>query len=136
MSTEDELKVLQHIDIAENVLNPPQPPFVFVVTKTHKKHAFLNAVLNDSRERLDIGLEQESIRFERHEFRHAYHHARVLYEVGFSKEEIRTGQYRKWRLLEQLGNNFWAINRTLEIYRFTPFFNFLVHILQKGEDHD
>lgn len=136
IATEDEMKVLQHSEIALNILNPPIPPFVFVVTYTHKKHAFLNAVLNDNRERLNVALEMGYVKFSRQVFIARHNEARKLYDAGFSKEEIRTGEYRKWRLLEEVGDEFWEVDRSLEVYRFTPFFNFLIHILQKGETND
>jgi CRISPR type IV-associated protein Csf1 len=132
IATESELRILSHSDIAQSIMNPPEPPFVFVVTFTHKKHAFWEACINKNRDRFVVATETGSVKIERGEFTEQYKLCQRLYDAGFSKEEIRMGNYRKWIAIESFPD-FFDVEDKIKDIRGILGFEFLVNILQKGE---
>lgn len=105
--TEHEWRFLTRDEIGQAVLHPPEPPFALVVQESYKKHTWLQAQVNYSTDRFYVSLEETPILVDRIEFARLLEAAQQLYNLGFGKEEIRTGHYFLPRL-EKVGLETWA----------------------------
>lgn len=137
LTTEASIKILNKSDIHSIIATPPDPPFVLIVTYTHKKHIFFHAQITTDNNSIYVATDKTDLRIQPHEYNELYSHCAVLYEAGFSKAEIETGKYRKWRRIEDFGTNrFLALNQQIAVHRNTALLEFVVHTLQKENTDD
>lgn len=134
IATNDKLITLQLPEISSCVLTPPEPPFVFVVTFTHKKHIVFHACLNHTKDLFTIATDKGNIEIVLGSFRKLYGTCQKLYDYGFSKVEMRSGGYKKWAKMDNCGTDFWSLDNDIKKYRNTFYLEFLLHILQKSEE--
>ena len=135
--TSKNITALARRDIAAAIFNPPDPLFVFMVTFTHKKHIFFHARVNRSASKFHIATDNGDIEVEPERFAGIYNICQRLYQAGFSKSEIRSGVYRKWKKIESFGiEEFRVLDREIAAFRGSFRLNFLLHVLDKEDDHD
>lgn len=100
-------RYLKREEIGSVLLEPPEPPFAIVIQVSHKKHTWLQAKVNGSRERFWVSLEESPVLLDRRQFIQAYSTVENLYQMGFSKEEIRSGRYA-YNRIERVGLTQWS----------------------------
>lgn len=84
----------------EILANPPQPPFLAILTTTGKKQLLFKARIAYGREAFPLQFEDEQILIRPAEFTVALDDFMRLYLLGFSKDAIVSGQYHNKALLD------------------------------------
>ena len=75
------------------LLNPPQPPFLFVIAVTGQKHLLFRGQIAHSRDVYPAQLEEEGLIVPRRIFARLLADFELLYQLGFSKDSILSGVY-------------------------------------------
>jgi hypothetical protein len=120
-------------ELARALFSPPVPPFVFCVTRSHKKHNAIRARVNYSSDSFHVRMEDlEPLIIPR--FHERVHDAmRQLYAAGITKQELATGQVGH-RKLSAVGIGAWLnLDQLVKEVRGTPEMELLLHILTKEE---
>lgn len=84
------------------LLDPPQPPFTICIAESGQKHILPWAVEANSRDHFPVQFELDTIYIYRSVFTHLLHKYEYLLELGFSKTEIDSGNYRSDRLTKRI----------------------------------
>lgn len=85
------------------LLEPPPPPFVFVLTETGKKHVIYRALASYDRDRYWLQVEEDRVLIDRVLFAPVLERFEALLMAGFTREEVRSGVYSQGRLLKGRG---------------------------------
>lgn len=127
-ATEYELCEFKRDGIIEHLLNPPEPPFVFCITRSYKKQNAIRARVNYSKEQFHVRIEDEELLFE--PVKALPIHADLKSLLGtFSKTEIALGNYRPKRI-ESFGmNDLLTIEQRISKWRGHPMFELLLYAL-------
>ena len=132
IATESGITSLARNSIHRYIIEPPAPPFVFMVTFTHKKHIFFHARVNYAKTRFQVATDRIDIEIDPIQFKERYNICSRLYDASFSKAEIASNRYRKWNKIEKFGAaQFSELNKQIDVYRGSFYLDFLLHILQK-----
>ena len=87
----------------EWLLNPPAPPFTICIAESGQKHILPWALESRSRDYFPVQFELDTLHIYRSSFAHLLTQYEYLLELGFSKTEINSGNYRSDKLAKQLG---------------------------------
>jgi len=82
------------------LLNPPEPPFLFVISTSQKKHLIFRARVACSRDVYPLQFEEVALLVERAKFRECLAAFDRLFALGFSSDGIVTGRYHPAQLLK------------------------------------
>lgn len=135
IATESELIAIKRKDLPKYTFSTHAVPFVFCVTFTGKKHTFFNALVNESRERYIIATEKGSVEIIPEKHFSIYEACQSLYDQGLSKNEILTGNYKKWSKIGDIPD-FWQLEERIMPYRNTFLLKFLTFIMTKETEND
>lgn len=81
------------------LLNPPEPPFLFVIATSGQKHLIFRATVAEDRGLFPVQFEEESILVSRARLAQVFEDFEALYALGFSKDSILSGEYHHKQLL-------------------------------------
>lgn len=82
------------------LLEPPPPPFLFVMSTSGQKHLIFRGRVAHDRENFPLQVEDDSVLVERGTFAQCLAAFEALYASGFSKKSITTGRYHHGQLLK------------------------------------
>lgn len=106
-------------DLADILLNPPSPPFVVTIADAGKKHVIFRAKVNNSKDTFFIQMDDETIFIDRILFSKILDLVKIMYESGFSKDSILTGEYNQAAIIK-FGLSAWhALECIAKQYRYT-----------------
>lgn len=77
------------------LLDPPDPPFVFVIPTSKQKHLLFRATVAGDRDRYPAQLEEETVWIARAGFAACLADAEALLALGATREQVRTGRYHQ-----------------------------------------
>jgi len=113
--------------IREWIINPPQPPFSICLATSGQKHTYPFRHTAYDRDFFPVLLEEEVVWLKREEFINCLNSFETLMEIGFSKTEILTGEYRSDRLMKCLDT--WAeLEAIIKINRGTSYGELLGYV--------
>jgi CRISPR type IV-associated protein Csf1 len=134
--TPGRLQPLGRSELVQMLFSPPEPPFVFCVTRSYKKHNAIRARVNYSRERYHIRMEDLEPEIRPGPHAQIFDAMRRLYLAGITKQELAAGQVSH-RKLKSLGLEAWLESAPLlEGIRGTPEMELLLHALTKEVKND
>lgn len=90
----------------ELLLDPPDPPFLFVITESGQKHLIFRAAVAYDRDTYPVQVEEDRLVVSRREFAGCLADFERLYALGFSKDSIRDARYHPAQLLK-VGHAVW-----------------------------
>jgi len=123
----------KNTDLAHYLFCPPDPPFVFCITTSFKKHNAYRAVLNYSREKYTIRWEDNIVDFERNVLAPIFASMVRLYYAGFSKQEIEVGHISFKRVMD-FGIHAWRREESIIApFRGSLVFGLLIHALPSAK---
>lgn len=79
------------------LLDPPQPPFLFVLSESSQKHLLFRSRVSFDRDRFVMQVEEDRVWVERAAFAECLHRFEALLEQGCRREEIVSGRYNPGR---------------------------------------
>lgn len=94
MATEHEVIYFKRDEIENLLFNPPQPPFIFAVTESMKKHNSFKARVNYSQKLFYVQKEDTQILFSPAKYKDIFDAMKRLYR-SFSKTAIGSGEYQQ-----------------------------------------
>jgi hypothetical protein len=80
------------------LLDPPKPPFTICIAESGQKHILPWALEANNRDYFPVQFELDTLHIYRSAFTHLLTRYEYLMELGFSKTEINSGNYRSDRL--------------------------------------
>jgi len=134
IATENELLYFKREDIEKYFFEPPEPPFVFFVTSSYKKHGSFRARVNDSRHLFYIQFEDRQILFSPNKYRELFNTMKRMYSVFNKMKEIAKGDYIQKRVMSYGLPNWRADEEILKQYRGSQVFELLLYALNKPEE--
>lgn len=75
------------------LLDPPAPPFVFVIPESKQKHLLFRAAVAYSRDRYPVQLEEDQVVVDRAAFAACLAAIEALLALGFPRDAARSGRY-------------------------------------------
>jgi len=75
------------------LLDPPDPPFVYMIPTTNQKHLLFRCGVAYSRESFPVQHEEDRVWITPSEFREVVEAAERLFALGMSREAVETGRY-------------------------------------------
>jgi CRISPR type IV-associated protein Csf1 len=134
IATENQLEFFKRDDIERYLFDPPEPPFVFFVTSSYKKHGSFRARVNDSRKLFYVQFEDRQILFSPSKYRDLFELMKRMYTVFNKTQEIGKGDYIQKRVFEY-GLKQWQNDEViLKQHRGSQVFELLVYALNKPEE--
>jgi len=134
IATEAELIFFKRDDIEKYLFAPPQPPFVFFVTSSYKKHGSFRAKVNGSRSLFYIQFEDRQILFSPNKQMGLFELMKKMYQTFNKVQEIGKGNYIQKRVMEY-GIEKWRHDEAvLKQYRGSQVFDLLLYALNKPEE--
>lgn len=127
-ATEQALIEFKRDGIIEHLFNPPNPPFVFCITRSYKKQNAIRARVNYSKEQFHIRIEDEELLFEPEKAKPVHADLERLLGI-FSKTEIASGNYRPKRIEEFGMERLLAMEQQIASWRSHPMFDLLLYAL-------
>ncbi len=94
IATEQGVTYFKRGEIEKLLFNPPQPPFVFAVTESMKKHNSFKARVNFSQKIFYVQKEDTQILFSPNKYKDIFEAMKRLYR-SFSKTAIGSGEYQQ-----------------------------------------
>ena len=82
------------------LVNPPAPPFLFVVATSGQKHLIFRARVAHSAEVFPVQFEDEQFLVDRPALTAVFDAFEALYALGFSKDSILSGEYHHGQLIK------------------------------------
>ncbi len=82
------------------LLNPPEPPFLFIITTSGQKHLIFRGRVSFDREYFPLLLEEEIIMVSRALFSSCLVDFEHGYALGFSKDSILSGRYHTAQMMK------------------------------------
>jgi len=141
IASDSEFKVLKRENILKNILNPPDPPFVFCVTYTNKKQVAIKASVQFSSEIFTVHTDKGSAEVRPAAIKELLKVITGWYTVVpekshlkikptyFTKQEIKSGSDNMHKIKQYGVEKYWKENVFLEKYRNTGLLNLLVFSL-------
>lgn len=93
--------VPKRVEVREWLINPPEPPFTIAIAESGQKHILFLAQEAYSRDCFPVQFEMDSLVIDSG-FAELLGHYEALLNVGFSKTEIDSGEYRPDRLIANM----------------------------------
>ena len=134
IATENELLYFKREDIETYLFDPPEPPFVFFVTASYKKHGSFRAWVNDSRHLFYIQVEDRQILFSPNKYRELFNTMKRMYTTFNKMKEIARGDYIQKRVMGYGLQRWRADEDILKQYRGSQVFELLLYALNKPEE--
>lgn len=132
----DKLYLCSQKDMRDWLVAPPEPPFVMVVSVSHKKHLATKAVVSYSRERYTCMYEETPIDVSLDKIRDCIDLIESLRGIGMTKAEIELGRIRFdiFKVWEQkaLLDAIWKVTE----YRKTGVLPLALHVAQKKTEEE
>jgi hypothetical protein len=128
VATAKEVIFFKNSDLAQYLFSPPQPPFVFAVTTSFKKHNAFRSFVSYSKDKFLIRYEDAVVIFDRLHALRVFRAMIKLYYGGFTKSEIELGNYSFKRMMDY-GNECLQLEEELSIERGSPLFDLLITAL-------
>lgn len=128
IATQEEFIQFKREGIIEHLFAPPEPPFVFCITQSYKKHSAIRSEISWSKECFHIREEDLAFYFEPNKWQQCYSIIENQIKI-FSKTEIRTGEYLPKRISEYGMDQLLAETALLHPLRTTPQFDLLIYAL-------
>lgn len=132
ISTENKLLHPTRQELRQNLLLPPEPPFVFCVAVSGQKWLHFRTKISFSEDNFPVQFEETLVYVNVEQFTFLLSIIEVLYDV-FSKEEIFTGDYKQNRIKQFGISRFQQTEDKLSKYRGQRLFNLAVYVAQKEE---
>jgi len=132
IATPDKLSHPTRAELKEILLEPPKPPFVVCVAVSGQKWLHYRANVAYSRDGYPVQFEETPVCVERGIFAQWLGLIEQLYEV-FSKEEIKTGNYRQDRIRQFGLAEFQSTEGRIAAHRGTRLFDLGIFVAQKKE---
>lgn len=132
IATEKEFIGFKRDGILHHLFNPPEPPFVFCITQSYKKHNAIRSEISWSKDCFHIRMEDMAFYFEPNKWKQCL----LIIENQikfFSKSEIRSGDYKYKRIAEYGMDQFIAETEIIKPIRSTPQFDLLLYALMIPE---
>jgi hypothetical protein len=104
-------------DWREYLLNPPKPPFCFVLTTLAKKHLIFKSEISYASDSYPIRFEDRIIYINIKTFKKALTAFEILYSAGLNKSSIKTGDYNSSMLLKVNKKTFIDNEKVINSYR-------------------
>ena len=121
-----EIRFMSRGEVWHHLHDPPEPPFIFVVTTSHKKHLWYRAIVNYSRDEFGVVFEDAYVIWSP-EKREAGVIVAQLRHVGVPGDAILSGQLPSKAPLEA-----WELLKELKAFNLNrDALEFLVHIVTK-----
>lgn len=133
IATATELIYFKRDDIEKHLFNPPEPPFMFFVTASYKKHGSFRARVNDSRQLFYVQFEDRQILFSPNKYIGLFELMKRMYLVFNKVQEIGKGNYIHKRVFEYGLGNWKRDEEVLKQYRGSQVFELLLYSLNKEE---
>ena len=135
IATRDQLMFFKRDEISEWLFDPPNnPPFVFFITSSYKKHGSFRARVNDSRTLFYVQFEDRQILFSPSKYRDLFELMKKMYATFNKVQEIGKGDYIHKRVFEY-GLKKWQHDESiLKQHRGTQVFELLLYALNKPEE--
>ncbi len=142
-ATKKKLQFLKREDLWNNIFSPPETPFVFGVTYSHKKHISFKTEVNFSKKKFMIKTENESVIVIKKELNssgvltamknwYTICNDKKIEPTWFTKNDILTG-CTNFSKIEKYGRNKYLLeNKVIKPYRQTALLKLLAHSLNKG----
>jgi len=113
----DDIKLLNVRQIRDALLGKINPPFLFVITTTQKKHLFYRAKWNYTADPFSVNLETEPITTSRNRMKVLFDFVECLQTLGQSKGGLLAREIR-YEILQKIGKEalLW-LNRELDTSR-------------------
>lgn len=92
--------VPKRTEVREWLINPPEPPFTIAIAESGQKHILFLAQEGFSREAFPVQFEMDTLQIVRADFVALLDTYETLLNLGFSKTEIDSGNYRPDRILK------------------------------------
>ncbi|MEA3324440.1 MAG: hypothetical protein U9Q37_04795 [Euryarchaeota archaeon] len=134
MATDSGLTYFKRDDIEKYLFDPPEPPFVFFVTSSYKKHGSFKARVNGSRDLFYVQFEDRQILFSPNKYKELFGLMHRMYLVFNKVNEIGNGDYIHKRVFEYGLKQWQRDEATLKQYRGSQVFELLVYALNKPEE--
>ena len=99
-ATNDHRIVKTRQDWRGYLINPPEPPFCFVISTICKKHLIFKSEMAYNRDFYPIRFEDKIVYIDRIKFADCLKSFEILYNMGLNKSSIRTGEYNSGALLK------------------------------------
>lgn len=100
----------------EWLLDPPGPPFVFVVSLSGQKHLIFRARVAHSRDAYPVQMEEETVYLARREYAGLLDAVEALLALGARRESVLTGRYSQAELARG-GAALLAMDEPVAVYR-------------------
>lgn len=127
--TEQGVEFFPNSDLAAKIFNPPEPPFIFCVTFSFKKHNAFHSMISFSRDRYHIRQENQLIDIELDKARKLFAAMTRFYYGGFTKQEIQNEEYHPKRIMDFGLFKFEELETILSFERGSPLFELLIAAL-------
>lgn len=115
------------------LINPPEPPFEIVIAISGQKHTLFASETAQSRDCFSVQFETEQIWVDRAVFIRLLDLFEQLYSLGFSKEQIYSGNYRPAAVASAFSD--WSrLEPQIKPYRGSQLLTLAAHVAQKQED--
>jgi len=134
IATKDELTYFKRDDIEKYLFNPPEPPFVFFVTSSYKKHGSFRAQVNHSQKLFYVQFEDRQILFSPNKYKELFGLMTRMYQTFNKLQEIGKGKYIQKRVMEYGLKQWQKDEATLKQYRGSQVFELLLYALNKPEE--
>ena len=96
------IRLLNVRRIRDQLLIPQTPPFLFVITKSQKKHLFYKSIWNNRDNPFAVNLETETIYTTRERMKQLFDFVESLQSLGCSKERMKLGAI-PYEVLKKVG---------------------------------
>jgi hypothetical protein len=140
---EDKIVEMKREEIANNFFNVGKAPFCFYVTTSFKKLGQWKVKLNNDINNFTLQFEELKVGVNITIAKTMYDIIEDFYSIKkgdeekkqpsswFSKDEIKLGNYKMYKIREYGINNFQEKENQIKEYRTSPLFNFLIYICNK-----
>ena len=93
-------RVPKRAEVREWLINPPEPPFTIAIAESGQKHILFLAQEGFSREAFPVQFEMDTLQVIKADFVALLNTYEMLLNLGFSRTEIDSGNYRPDRILK------------------------------------
>ena len=111
----------------EWLINPPAPPFTICIAESGQKHILPWALEANSRDYFPAQFELDTLHICRSTFTHLLMQYEYLMELGFSKTEINSGNYRSDRLAKCI-NEYASSDKVIAAKRGSRLLDLISHL--------
>ena len=94
----ENIYVSTRAQMREWLINPPAPPFTICIAESGQKHILPWSLEANSRDHFPVQFELDTLHIYQSTFTHLLTRYEYLMELGFSKTEINSGNYRSDKL--------------------------------------